>query len=187
MCISAKELCIFAKDLLCELQNIPKTEDFLYVLQTISYIYYKIHKRSKDPLHLLQTRGGKPVNRSVITGSRTGERVPVFASSYSCVTWLVRVCVWHDSFMCVFAVCWLSLVAAREKLFWYSLPPIRVWHDSFISDVWHDSILWVPWLIHMCNVFLLSLAAARERVFWYLVSSYPCVTWLVHMCGMTHS
>jgi len=52
----AKELCIFAKNLLYVLQNIPKTKDPLQVLQTISCIYCKIHKRS--PIRIAN-EGGK--------------------------------------------------------------------------------------------------------------------------------
>ena len=45
------------------------------------------------------------------------------------------------------------------------------------SHVWHDSFICVPWLIHMC-------AMTHSYV---CHDSFICVPWLIHMCAMTHS
>jgi len=87
-----------------------------------------------------------------------------------------------------------SLVAARENEFRCSLPPIHVWHDSFIFDVWHDLFMGV------FAVCWLSLVAVREKLFWYSLppirvwhdsfisdvwhDSFICVAWLIHMCDV---
>jgi len=65
-----------------------------------------------------------------------------------------------------------------------------VWHDSIIcvtwlnhvcdmthSYVWHDSIICVTWLTLACDV--------TQSYVWH--DSIICVTWLTHMCDMTHS
>jgi len=65
-----------------------------------------------------------------------------------------------------------------------------VWHDSLIcvtwlthmcdmthSYVWHDSLICVTWLPHMCDM---TQSYVRH-------DSLICVTWLTHMCDLTHS
>jgi len=49
--------------------------------------------------------------------------------------------------------------------------------DMTHSYVWHDSSIWVTWLMHVCNM-------TRSYV-WY--NWLLCVTWLIHMCDMTCS
>jgi len=51
-----------------------------------------------------------------------------------------------------------------------------VWHESFMY-VWHDSLICVTWLIHMCHM--------THTYVWH--DSFICVTWLIHICDMTHS
>jgi len=69
-----------------------------------------------------------------------------------------------------------------------------VCHDSFIWDMWHfparqptaltsfqvgkwdDSIMFVPWLIHFCDI-------THSRV---CHDTCICVPWLIHVCAMTH-
>ena len=48
-----------------------------------------------------------------------------------------------------------------------------VWHDSF--HVWHDSLVSVTWLIHMCDM--------THSYVWH--DSFISATWLMHMCDMT--
>jgi len=43
--------------------------------------------------------------------------------------------------------------------------------------VWHDSFIFVPWLIHMCDM--------THSYVWN--DSFICVTWVIHMCDVTHS
>jgi len=43
--------------------------------------------------------------------------------------------------------------------------------------VWHDSVICVTWLIHMCDM--------THSYVWR--DSFICVTWHIHMCDTTHS
>jgi len=42
--------------------------------------------------------------------------------------------------------------------------------------VWHDSLICVTWLIHMCDM--------THSYVWR--DSFICVTWLIHTCNVTH-
>jgi len=48
---------------------------------------------------------------------------------------------------------------------------------SRTSYVWHDSFIFVTWLIHMCGM--------THSYVWH--DSFICVTWLIHTGDMTHS
>jgi len=69
----------------------------------------------------------------------------------------------------------------------------NVWHDSLICVPWltrmrtmthfyvcHDSLVRVPWLMHMWHVDESGVATLRH-------ATLKCVTWLTHMCATTHS
>jgi len=43
--------------------------------------------------------------------------------------------------------------------------------------VWHDSVMCVTWLIHVCDV----------TYSWVWHDSFMCVSWLIHMRDVTHS
>ena len=43
--------------------------------------------------------------------------------------------------------------------------------------VWHDSFIWVTWLVDMCDM--------THSYVWH--DLFRCVTWLIHMFDMTHS
>jgi len=45
------------------------------------------------------------------------------------------------------------------------------------SYVWHDSVICMTWLIHVCDM--------THTYVWH--DSFICVTWNIHMCDMTHS
>jgi len=115
-------------------------------------------------------------------------------NSYVCD--MTHSCVWHDSFICV---TWLihmcdmtnSYVCDMTHSCVWSVSCSFVWHDSFgarhlekvvvrvtwLTYVWHDSIICVRWLIHVCDM--------THPCVWHDV--FICVTWLIHMCDMTHS
>jgi len=121
--------------------------------------------------------------------------------------------VWHDSFL---HVTWL--VSRRDMthscvgpdLFFF-VPWERVlscWSVIVQCDmthfyVWHDSLLYVTWLIPMCN--MTHFCGCHENTFsaaevWSWVfpmcnmshsykwhdDSCTCVTWLIFVCAMTH-
>ena len=77
------------------------------------------------------------------------------------VTWLVHT--WYKAFMCV---PWLIATCDLTQ----SLC------DMTHSYVYHDSLICVPWPIHMCDM-----------THWYVWhDSLICVPWLVDMCAVTH-
>jgi len=52
-------------------------------------------------------------------------------------------------------------------------------------NVWHDSFIYVTWLIHMCDItheYGCRDSSIRDTD-WQL----ECVTWLIHICDMTDS
>ena len=71
--------------------------------------------------------------------------------------------------------------------------------DMTHSYVWHDSFIWVTWLIHMCDLThsyvwldsficvtrLIHMCHMTHSYVWH--DQFICVTWLMHMCDMTHS
>ena len=121
-----------------------------YQKQKIPYRYCRrslvfIAKYTKDPLYVLQTRGEKPVNRSVITGSRTGERVPVFTSSYSCLTWLVHI--WRLTWLVHGCVCRVLTVTSSR-----TGETVLIFASSYSCLTWLVHIWRVTWLVHMCGV-----------------------------------
>ena len=75
-------------------------------------------------------------------------------STATCVTWLIGMCVWRDSFI---RVTWL--IGMRDMTHLY------VWHDSLVCVtrliytcdmthwyVWHDSFIRVTWVMRMCDL-----------------------------------
>jgi len=80
------------------------------------------------------------------------------------------------------------------------------WHDSFIwvtwlvhmcdmtrSYVWHDSFICVIWLVHMCDITPHIFTNTTDSFFTDTTDSYVrhdvliSATWIIHMCAMTHS
>jgi len=62
--------------------------------------------------------------------------------------------------------------------------------DMMFSDVWHDSCIWVKWLVHMGAMthsydFLPALGSLQGAFVSH--DSFIYVTWRIHMCDMTHS
>jgi len=104
--------------------------------------------------------------------SSCGAMCDVTHPAVPCVTWLILRCrVWRDS-SCG-AVCDVTHPAVR----WIAFSDgVNVWRDSLRgatshSYVWHDSFIWVTWLVHMCGV-------TRSHV-WH--DSFTCVIWRI--CG----
>jgi len=95
----------------------------------------------------------------------------------TCVTWFIDIIygmthwyVWHDS-STIPACPWTSLVTK------YTMICMTYSHE------WHDSLICVTWLIHMCDVthwhyqLVLGLVMSRNT---------PWCLWLIDMCDMTH-
>ena len=100
---------------------------------------------------------------------------------YGCVTWLMNMCVWHDSLMCMcdithwyVCVTWLIEYACdmtHSCVCVTSFIDMRVSHDSLIRecDMAH-SYLCVTWLIeYVCDMTHWSM----------------CMTWLIDICDLT--
>jgi len=60
--------------------------------------------------------------------------------------------------------------------------------------VWHDSFIWVTWLVCICDMMhscvchkqlLIHMCGMTHLDVW--LDSFTYVTWLIHMCDMTHS
>ena len=59
-----------------------------------------------------------------------------------------------------------------------------------LSYVWHDSCIYVTWLIHVCETILLFICMTwhnhkpdvTHSYVWH--DSFICVTWLIHLCDM---
>jgi len=97
-------------------------------------------------------------------------------------------CIWLNlicsklTFSCLFefVTCtWLNLLCGRLMLNCLRefVVGTRLVGTVTHSYVWHDSFIYVTWLIHMCDM-------TRSYV-WH--DSFIYVTWLIHMCDMTHS
>jgi len=69
------------------------------------------------------------------------------------------------------------------------------WHDSVTYVTWlihmcdmthshigQDSFMWVIWLTHVWVIWLTHVHDLTWRIRW----SFICVTWLTHICDMTH-
>ena len=63
---------------------------------------------------------------------------------------------WYDSFICT-----------TQRIRTCDMMCVCAWHDA--PHVWHDTLMYVAWLIHMCD------------------TTYSYVVWLLHMYDPTHS
>jgi len=58
-------------------------------------------------------------------------------------------------------------------------------HDMTYSYLWHDSFVFVTWLIHMCSITHSPVYGTIHAYVWH--DSIMRVTWRIQMCAMTHS
>ena len=87
----------------------------------------------------------------------------VWHDSFICSTWLIHMCdmthsyVWHDSFIWMTSLShmydmppsyvWHDQCRHVVWICMFGVPHSHVWHNSFMR-VWHDSFIYVTWLIH---------------------------------------
>jgi len=100
----------------------------------------------------------------------------VWHDSFVCVTWLIHVCVTQLIHVCnmnhfsfvgyTSSVCCLC-IRKRSCHTHVSLCPKETCLGHKDTCVWHDLVICVTWLIHLCL--------------------FMCVLWHVHVCDMTHS
>jgi len=93
--------------------------------------------------------------------------------SFICVTWLIHIGCGSYVFANTNRFVCLCVCVCDSYYTWH-----KKWmrHDSFTSgaDVWHDSFVFVTWLVHMCDM---THSYVRH-------DSITCATWLIHIgCG----
>jgi len=120
----------------------------------------------------------------------------VWHDSTFCVTWLIYLCdmphssLWHDSFI---SVTWLNHLCDRTLSYvWHDAHMNKSWHayewvmsHTWMSrahqSVWHDSIIFVPWLIHLCDMTFIHVTSLV-----YMNESWHKYEWVMAHLWMSH-
>jgi len=124
--------------------------------------------------------------------------------TYTCVLSRMRM-MWSE---------WLFMIRMIKRSWPESWVMSQIWMMWSMKDsyVWHDVLLCVTWLIHMCDIthhmndviwtishgqnhgschryeccdLIWMMWSKNDSYVWH--DSFICVTWLIHMCDMTHS
>jgi len=82
------------------------------------------------------------------------------------------------AFMChTYAFICVTQLAHMNAYVWHGAVMLHEHVRFSYSYVWHDSFVWVQWLICTCDM--------TRSYMWH--DSFICVTWLIHMSDTTHS